>query len=146
MWPPMNNENKLTSVGTPLPGMICRIVNEQKTICAPNERGELLMKGPQITVRVYKNTKNTMEMYDNEGYIKTGDLAYYDTDGYIHVVDRLKDVIKYKNEKVMPSEIEAAVRTHPAVADCAIIGRPGALCLFCIYRCYNSDLLRHKLW
>jgi len=56
---------------------------------------------------------------------RSGDLAYYDNDGYIYVVDRLKDVIKYKNEKIMPSEIEAIVRTHPCVVDCAVIGRPG---------------------
>uniref|UniRef100_A0A915BDG4 Uncharacterized protein n=1 Tax=Parascaris univalens TaxID=6257 RepID=A0A915BDG4_PARUN len=116
--------NKMTSVGVPLPGMIVKVVNwESKELCTPNQLGQLLVMGPQVQPSFYKNPKATNEIVDTFGYLKTGDAAYYDEDGYIYILDRIKDLIKYKGALVCPSEVENILRSHPGVEDCAVVGR-----------------------
>jgi acyl-CoA synthetase (AMP-forming)/AMP-acid ligase II len=66
----------------------------------------------------------TAAMIDSEGWLHTGDIGYADEDGYFFVVDRLKELIKYKGLQVAPAELEAMLLTHPAVADAAVIGSP----------------------
>uniref|UniRef100_A0A914XED9 Uncharacterized protein n=1 Tax=Plectus sambesii TaxID=2011161 RepID=A0A914XED9_9BILA len=117
--------SKIGSVGVPLPGMLFKVVNtETRQLCWPMEVGELRIKGPQILLQYYKNPKATAEMIDSAGFIRTGDAAYYDEEGYFYIVDRIKDIIKYKGTQVSPSEVESVLRLHPGVDDCAVVGRP----------------------
>uniref|UniRef100_A0A0K0F2Q7 Acyl-CoA synthetase family member 2, mitochondrial (inferred by orthology to a human protein) n=1 Tax=Strongyloides venezuelensis TaxID=75913 RepID=A0A0K0F2Q7_STRVS len=123
-WSYINND-KIESVGVPLPGMLMKIVNlDTKGMCFPRQQGQLLVAGPQIFPAFYKNSKATSEIMDSNGYYKTGDLAWFDEDGYIYIVDRIKDTIKCKNTMLCPSEIESIIREHPAIDDCAVVGRP----------------------
>ena len=70
------------------------------------------------------NPTATAETLDADGWLHTGDVAYFDADGYMFIVDRVKELIKYKGFQVPPAELEALLTTHPAVADAAVIGIP----------------------
>ncbi|KAE9554232.1 hypothetical protein FO519_002531 [Halicephalobus sp. NKZ332] len=121
--PPYQNEN-IASVGVPLPGMLIRIVNwETKQLCEPNQVGQLHVVGPQVLPNFYRNPKATSEIIDSNKMVRTGDAGYYDKNGFIYVVGRVKDLIKYKGTLVYPSEVEAVMRTHPGIDDCAVVGR-----------------------
>lgn len=85
------------------------------------ERGELLMRGPQVMKGYLGNPTATAEAIDADGWLHTGDVGYADADGYFYIVDRLKEFIKYKAYQVAPAELEALLLTHPAVADAAVI-------------------------
>jgi acyl-CoA synthetase (AMP-forming)/AMP-acid ligase II len=70
------------------------------------------------------NPQATVDMVDNDGWLHTGDIGKADADGYLYVVDRLKELIKYKGFQVAPAELEAVIQSHPAVADAAVIPSP----------------------
>jgi acyl-CoA synthetase (AMP-forming)/AMP-acid ligase II len=110
------------SCGLLIPNTECRIVDiEKRHDVAPGERGELLIRGPQIMAGYLHNPEATAAAIDPEGWLHTGDVGYCDRDGYFYIVDRLKEFIKYKGYQVAPAELEAILLTHPAVADCAVI-------------------------
>lgn len=88
------------------------------------ERGELWVRGPQVMSGYLNDPVATAATLDVDGWLHTGDVAYVDEDGYFYVVDRLKELIKYKGYQVAPAELEAVLLTHPAVADCAIVRYP----------------------
>ena len=90
----------------------------------PGEEGELWVRGPQVMKGYWKNEKATAETLDAEGWLHTGDIVRFDADGFMYVTDRLKELIKYKGFQVAPAEVEAALITHPAVADVGVIGVP----------------------
>ena len=86
--------------------------------------GEIWCRGPMV-MRGYLNRPDaTAETIDADGWLHTGDIGHVDADGFWYVVDRLKELIKYKGFQVPPAELEALLLTHPAVADCAVIGVP----------------------
>lgn len=88
-----------------------------------NESGELWVKGPQNMIGYLDNPKATNEMLI-EGWIRTGDIAYYDEDGYFYITDRLKELIKVKGFQVPPAELEEVIRSHPDILDAAVVGIP----------------------
>ena len=88
----------------------------------PNQEGELWARGPQVMVGYLNNETATRNTVDAEGWLRTGDIGYVDEEGYFYIVDRLKELIKYKGYQVAPAELEAMLLTHPAVADAAVIG------------------------
>lgn len=88
-----------------------------------NEKGELWVKGPQNMIGYLKNKEATDEMLV-DGWIRTGDIAYYDEDGFFFITDRLKELIKVKGYQVAPAELEELLRSHPDVLDAAVIGVP----------------------
>jgi acyl-CoA synthetase (AMP-forming)/AMP-acid ligase II len=88
------------------------------------ERGELWMRGPQVMSGYLNDSAATAAALDSDGWLHTGDVAFADEDGYFSIVDRLKELIKYKGYQVAPAELEAVLLTHPAVADCAIVRFP----------------------
>ncbi|MDE3028056.1 MAG: AMP-binding protein, partial [Paracoccaceae bacterium] len=107
------------------PSTLSRIVDpETGQDAAPGEVGELWVKGPQVMVGYLNNAKATQATLTPDGWLKTGDIARIDEDGYLFVVDRVKELIKYKGFQVPPAELEALIITHPAVADVAVIGVP----------------------
>ncbi|XP_010477287.1 PREDICTED: 4-coumarate--CoA ligase-like 5 isoform X2 [Camelina sativa] len=93
-------------------------------ILGPNQTGELLLKGPSIMKGYFSNEEATSSTLDSEGWLRTGDLCYIDEDGFIFVVDRLKELIKYKGYQVAPAELEALLLTHPEIPDAAVIPFP----------------------
>ncbi|XP_050296214.1 uncharacterized protein LOC126736057 [Anthonomus grandis grandis] len=115
---------KLGSVGKVVAGMMVKVINEQGVPLGPYEEGELCFKGPLIMKGYVGDPKATAETIDKDGWLHTGDVAYYDSDKYFFIVDRIKELIKYKGFQVAPAELEALLQTHPAVQDCAVVGLP----------------------
>ena len=88
------------------------------------EEGEVWVRGPQVMKGYLNNPQATAATLDADGWLHTGDLGYVDADGHLYVVDRLKELIKYKGFQVPPAELEAVLLRHPDVADAAVIGLP----------------------
>lgn len=116
---------RVGSVGKTIRNAESCVVNpETGARLGPNERGELWVRGPNV-MRGYLNRPDaTAETIVEGGWLRTGDIAYVDDDGYFYVVDRLKELIKYKGYQVAPAELEALLLTHSSVADAAVIGAP----------------------
>jgi len=86
------------------------------------ERGELLVRGPQVMKGYLNDPEATAATLDTDGWLHTGDVAIIDEHQHVSIVDRIKELIKYKGFQVPPAELEAVLVTHPAVADAAVIG------------------------
>ncbi|XP_031619823.1 luciferin 4-monooxygenase-like [Contarinia nasturtii] len=116
------------SVGVLLKGLFGRVVdlNTGKSL-GPRQEGEIHFKGPNIMKGYIGNKKATDETIEADGWLHTGDIGYYDENGEWYVVDRLKELIKYKAFQVPPAEIEALLLTHPGIRDAAVIGVPNEL-------------------
>lgn len=117
-------ERRLGSIGVPLPSVQARICAPVggDAVLPPGEVGELRIRGP-LTMKGYLNREDaTTEAIDKDGYLLTGDLAYRDEDGYIYVVDRLKDMIITGGFNIYPAELEGVLCEHPAVAMAAVVG------------------------
>ncbi|MCX5767499.1 MAG: 4-coumarate--CoA ligase family protein [Gemmatimonadetes bacterium] len=116
------SQYKPGSCGLVVPNTECRIMDlENGRELGPNERGELYIRGPQVMKGYLNQTEATAAAIDAEGWLRTGDVAYADDDGFFYIVDRLKEFIKYKGYQVAPAELEAVLLTHPKVADAAVI-------------------------
>ena len=89
-----------------------------------NETGELWIRGPQVMKGYLENPEATAHTIDDEGWLHTGDIGYVDEDGFFFLVDRLKELIKYKGFQVPPAELEAVLLTHPSIGDAAVIPVP----------------------
>jgi acyl-CoA synthetase (AMP-forming)/AMP-acid ligase II len=87
-----------------------------------SKTGELWFKGPNVMAGYLNNDQATRETIDDDGWLHTGDLAQVDANGCVYIVDRLKELIKYKGYQVPPAELEAVLLSHPAIADAAVIG------------------------
>ncbi len=123
--PPFSAAQKPGSIGPPIPGTECRLIDPDTGQDAPpGERGELWMRGPQVMQGYLGNPRATIAMIDEDGWLHSGDVAIVDNDGWFAIVDRVKELIKYKGFQVAPAELEAILITHPQVADCAVIGIP----------------------
>lgn len=123
--PPFSVSKKPGSVGPPIPGTECRLIDPDTGEDArPGERGELWVRGPQVMLGYLGNPQATAATIDEDGWLHTGDVAVVDEDGWFAIVDRVKELIKYKGHQVAPAELEAILIAHPQVADCAVIGVP----------------------
>jgi long-chain acyl-CoA synthetase len=124
---PYEGENKLGSIGQPIPGTMVKLMDkEDPTKPAPaGEPGELVAKGPQIMAGYWNKPEATKEVFV-DGFLRTGDVATIDEDGFIFIVDRLKDMIAVGGFKVFPSQIEDILYKHPAVKEALVIGVPDA--------------------
>jgi long-chain acyl-CoA synthetase len=112
---------KREAIGVPVPGTDARIVGDDGTDVAPGEPGELWIKGPQVMQGYWQRPDETARVL-RDGWLATGDVARIDEDGYIHIVDRKKDMILVSGFNVYPNEVEAVIAAHPAVADAAVVG------------------------
>lgn len=122
-WTPDLSETiKQGSVGVLVTNTEAKIIDtETGKSLGFNEVGELLLRGPQVMLGYLDNPEATKTSIDEKGWLHTGDIAKVDEDGYFYIVDRLKELIKYKGFQVAPAELEALLLTHPAVADVAVI-------------------------
>ena len=115
------------SVGTLTPNTEARIVDPGRgRDLGPDEAGEIWVRGPQVMKGYLGRPEATATMIDAEGWLHTGDIGSADAKGQFYVVDRLKELIKYKGCPVAPAELEALLLTHPAVADAAVVPSPDA--------------------
>ena len=118
----------LSSCGWTVPNAVSRIVDSETgaEIDPPaeglSEPGELWFKGPNVMAGYLGNDEATRETIDADGYLHTGDVARVDPTGCVYIVDRLKELIKYKGYQVPPAELEAVLLSHPDIADAAVIG------------------------
>ncbi|CAH0594280.1 unnamed protein product [Chrysodeixis includens] len=120
-----NIKRKPGAGGYPLQGVKVKVVDiDTGKKLGPNENGEICIKGPIIMKGYAGNEEATKAMFDAEGYMKTGDVGYYDQDGCFFIVDRLKELIKYKGHQVAPAAVESVVLGHPGVAECGVVGAP----------------------
>lgn len=123
----LNDPDKIRvgSVGVALRNTETRIVDPEtgKDVQA-NQQGEIWIRGPQVMKGYLNKPDATAQTLDKEGWLHTGDLGYVDHDGYLYVVDRLKELIKYKGMQVAPAELEGILLTHEAIADAAVIPVP----------------------
>ena len=116
-------ESKAGSAGVPHFFTDVRIAGPDGADVAAGERGEILAAGPNV-MRGYWNQPEATAAALRDGWLRSGDVAAADGDGYVFVTDRLKDVIISGGENIYPAEVENALRAHPAVADCGVIGVP----------------------
>ena len=122
---PLGRKIKPGSVGNSIPcteTMIVDVATDQPL--RPGETGEIWVRGPQVMKGYHKNEVATKAMIDENGWLHTGDIGYVDEEGYLYVIDRVKELIKYKGLQVAPAELEAVVIAHPDVADAAVIPSP----------------------
>jgi long-chain acyl-CoA synthetase len=120
--------NKVDSIGLPVAQTDCRIVTydgDREIDAANNERGELVMRGPQFMLGYWKAPEATLDVL-RDGWYWSGDVATRDEDGWYRIVDRRKEMIKYKGLPVAPAEVESVLLEHPSVRDCGVVGRPDA--------------------
>jgi acyl-CoA synthetase (AMP-forming)/AMP-acid ligase II len=111
------------SIGPAVPNTECRIVGVLSGEDAPaGEPGELCIRGPQVMKGYLNNPEATAQTIDADGWLHTGDVARADEHGSVWIVDRVKELIKYKGYQVAPAELEGLLLTHPAIADAAVIG------------------------
>lgn len=116
-------EGRPGAVGPAVPNTECLVVDTlTQQPLGPNQDGELWVRGPQVMMGYLNNPTATAITLDREGWLHTGDIANADDEGHFTIVDRLKELIKYKGYQVAPAELEAILLSNPQVADCAVIG------------------------
>ena len=113
------------SIGPAMPDTEEKVVDVEtgETEVSPGEAGELLIRGPQVMKGYYDNPQATAETLTEDGWLRTGDIVRMDADGYVWVLDRKKELIKYKGFQVPPAEIEGVLLEHDGIADAAVIGK-----------------------
>lgn len=121
--------NKYGSIGRLVSNTECRVVDPATgEDVAPGQDGEIWVRGPQVMKGYFNRADATSATIDDEGWLHTGDIGHADADGDFFIVDRLKELIKYKGCQVAPAELEAVLLTHPAVRDAAVVPLPNDEC------------------
>jgi len=124
---PLNGERRIGSVGHPLPGVDLRIVDSETGEILPDgEIGDVQLRGPNVFKRYWRQPEKTSESFTTDGWFKTGDLGFRESDGYFTLCGRSKDLIISGGLNVYPPEVERVLIEHPAVNSCAVIGCPDA--------------------
>lgn len=120
---PIEGLNKSASIGLPLPTTEIELHDTETgaLVTKPNQRGEIWIKGPQVMKGYWNKPADTAKVMEN-GFLKTGDVAEYDEDGYIFIVDRIKDLILVNGYNVYPRTIEEAIYKHPSIEECVVAG------------------------
>lgn len=120
---PLQGVNKTGSIGFPLPGTLMEVLDkdDRVTVLKQGEVGEICITGPQVMLG-YLNRPDETDNVLRNGRLHTGDVGYMDADGYFYIVDRLKEMIIVGGYNVYPRNVEEEIYTHPAVAECAVIG------------------------
>lgn len=111
------------SVGTPVDLVETRVVGDNGDELEPGARGEIAIRGPNVMLGYWDRPEETAEAI-RDGWFHTGDIGYVDEDGYLYIVDRLKDMINAAGYKIWPREIEEILYEHPAIRECAVVGVP----------------------
>ncbi|CAN8274529.1 unnamed protein product [Cochlearia groenlandica] len=120
---------KHSSVGLLAPNMQAKVVDwSSGSFLPPGNRGELWIQGPGIMKGYLNNPEATNMTIVEESWLRTGDIAYFDEDGYLFIVDRIKEIIKYKGFQIAPADLEAVLVSHPSIIDAAVTAAPSEEC------------------
>ena len=119
-------ERKIGSVGLPLPGQEICVVDDAGRALEPGAAGEVVVRGANVMPGYLRNSEATAEAMRG-GWLRTGDIGYLDSDGYLYLVDRKKDMIIRGGENVYPKEVENVLYQHPAVLEAAVVGIPDSV-------------------
>jgi len=119
--------SKPGTVGPVVPDTEIRVVDDSGKVVPQGEKGELWVRGPQIMQGYWQQPQATADMVDADGWLRTGDYVEVDSEGYISIVDRKKDMILVSGFNVYPNEIEDWVNQHPGVLESAAVGVPNEL-------------------
>ncbi|MEV6045148.1 class I adenylate-forming enzyme family protein [Streptomyces xanthochromogenes] len=122
---PVDPVSGTLSVGVPGPETVVRIVDLEGNDVPFGEQGEIMVRGPQVVPGYWRRPEATAEAFP-DGELRTGDIGFMDRDGWLYVVDRMKDMINASGFKVWPREVEDVLYTHPAVREAAVVGIPDA--------------------
>ena len=117
---------QIGTIGLPIPSTVVKTLDEEGNETPLGEPGELCVKGPQVMRGYWQRPEDTQKSFTEDGYLRTGDIALIQEDGYIRIVDRKKDMIIVSGFNVFPNEIEDVVSSHPKVVECAAVGVPDA--------------------
>lgn len=117
---------QIGTIGLPIPSTVIKTIDDDGNETPVGEPGELCVKGPQVMRGYWQRPDDTQKSFTEDGYLKTGDIALIQEDGYIRIVDRKKDMIIVSGFNVFPNEIEDVVTSHPKVVECAAVGIPDA--------------------
>jgi long-chain acyl-CoA synthetase len=123
--PPFRDRVKVGSVGLPIADTEIKIADLDTGTreLQPGEVGEVCIRGPQV-MEGYWNKPEETSMVLRDGWLYTGDIGRFDDDGYLYIVDRKKDMLIYKGYNVYPRDLEEIMAKHPAVQQCAVVGKP----------------------
>lgn len=126
---PIWGRRKIGTIGFPVPNTDCKVVSietgEEIPVGSeddPSTFGELLIKGPQVMKGYYNRPEETAKTIDEDGWLHTGDIAFIDDEGYTHIIDRIKDMIKYKGHSVYPREVEELLYQYEPILEAGVIG------------------------
>jgi long-chain acyl-CoA synthetase len=122
----IEGKRKLGTVGLPFKNMEVKLIDGAGAKAAKGESGELCLRGPQVMVGYWNRLAATAEVIDSDGWFKTGDVAEIDDEGFIKIVDRIKDMVLVSGFNVYPTEIENVVYGHTDIVECAVVGVPDA--------------------
>jgi long-chain acyl-CoA synthetase len=130
-----HTENRLTSSGRTCPGVEMLVVDDSGKEVEVGKPGELVVRGANVTHGYWNNETETEKSFRN-GMFRTGDIGYQDAEGFVYILDRLKDMIVSGGENVYSGEVEAVIYQHPAVREVAVFGIPdpqwGELVMACV--------------
>lgn len=112
------------SIGLPIPSTEIKVIDDQGNEMPVGEEGELCVRGPQVMLGYWENPEATAEAFTEDGWLKTGDVAKIDADGFVYLVDRKKDMIIVSGFNVYPTEIEDVIMMHPGVLEAGVVGMP----------------------
>jgi acyl-CoA synthetase (AMP-forming)/AMP-acid ligase II len=123
--PPEQTKIRHGSVGLLLPNTDAKVVDVATgEALGRNQTGELCFRGPQVMRGYLHRPEETAQVLDPDGWLRTGDIGHVDDDGYVFIVDRVKELIKYKGMQIAPAELEAVLVSHPAITDAAVVRVP----------------------
>lgn len=117
---------QIGTIGLPIPSTLVKTLDDEGNETPLGEPGELCVKGPQVMRGYWQRPEDTQKSFTEDGYLRTGDIALIQEDGYVRIVDRKKDMIIVSGFNVFPNEIEDVVSSHPKVVECAAVGVPDA--------------------
>ena len=120
---PIDPESNTQAVGLPVPGLDCRILDDAGTTAGAGTPGEISLSGPQVASGYWMRPSDTESTFTREG-LRTGDIGVMDAQGWLYVIDRMKDQINASGFKVWPREVEEVLYEHAAVLECAVVGVP----------------------
>ncbi|KAG7621023.1 AMP-dependent synthetase/ligase [Arabidopsis suecica] len=121
--------SRYSSVGLLAPNMQAKVVDwSSGSFLPPGNRGELWIQGPGVMKGYLNNPKATQMSIVEDSWLRTGDIAYFDEDGYLFIVDRIKEIIKYKGFQIAPADLEAVLVSHPLIIDAAVTAAPNEEC------------------
>jgi len=117
-------EVKLGTIGKAVPHTEVKVIDAEGNMLKNGQPGEICIRGPQVMKGYWQNEEATANVLDTEGWLKTGDVGVIDDEGYIKIVDRIKDMIIVSGFNVYPNEVEDVATKHPKVVECAVVGIP----------------------